>query len=938
MRLLQYDNDGDFSLTEFYENDIPNYGILSHRWGAEEVTYNDVLNGMGKSKAGYGKIQFCGEQARRDGLQYFWVDTCCIDKSNAVELQEAINSMFRWYRDATKCYVHLGDVSWRRIDSADGSNKAWVSAFRKSAWFSRAWTLQELIAPASVDFFSREGELLGNKASLERTICQITSIPASALRGSPLSAFSVEERLSWAASRQTFHQEDKAYSILGIFDVHLPLIYGEGGRNAFRRLQKEILYNENRNRTSSHDADWADLLKTEFDENRGSGSDANSDIASIFSDGASSASSASTASLNPVQTAGIREVSQALLSQEILKALYNTAIRNIGRRKARAHIRGFLKEYGRNLLKETSNRSLEIQAAKFVQELAGRIADEISWSIAGFEEEIWSQKPDLAKKDLDNWLSSLQPQSVNAKKELRSLDPEAAADRMLEEEYDSDEELDSDLQFPSIDKVKGFLLNSEAFGTLVEAMRTWLKVDGSQSGDVEKPEPGKSDVLGQSVGNIVVHTNTEQVTQETPPNPAASGPDEIPIEHSGKLSNKMKIDSQQGTAQEQKLRSIQDQNRRRDLISSLLEFWGISFFFYDLVELFLPLVRPGYKRLRWRCSCNTALWGDFAVDDDHDLDQLKQDLSWWSVPVTQQNPSRDISMSQPNADSATGGPGIVHPGSMNLTGPSLGLQGVQPASPGRQRLKDVSDSSLPGTAHVVNIAFSPKFFEVCINIGNHAIDHHEINISHISSDGELFEMIWDKYNLSRGIGLRRFFLRPRSVDFVMFSVSRRTQYGAGIHKKPDEFPPQKELDEKRYHYLCPKIRMPVNVFLHYLHRARWNIWGEHTEDTWLQRLPKKLDESVVAKVQEDDATNQQDEQEALKDPNLAFGWGVHIIDGPNHSVLSLLLAIGVAFAFVISGMVVGFAKTQEQGFGVGSFLLAILAGIMAAVYFQLQDQ
>jgi hypothetical protein len=90
MRLLQYNNDGDFSLSEFFEGDIPKkYAMLAHRWGAEEVTLADLTKGNGKKMAGYGKIEFCGEQARRDGLQYFWVDTCCIDKTNAVELQEA---------------------------------------------------------------------------------------------------------------------------------------------------------------------------------------------------------------------------------------------------------------------------------------------------------------------------------------------------------------------------------------------------------------------------------------------------------------------------------------------------------------------------------------------------------------------------------------------------------------------------------------------------------------------------------------------------------------------------------------------------------------------------------------------------------------------------------------------------------------------------------
>jgi hypothetical protein len=241
MRLLQYNNNGDFSLTEFFEGNIPQkYAILSHRWGSEEVTFADLKNDNYKEMAGYGKMQFCGEQAKRDGLQYFWVDTCCIDKSNAVELQEAINSMFRWYRDATKCYVYLPDVSRPQNDSADGSSEAWKWTFRKSEWFSRGWTLQELIAPASVDFFSKEGELLGNKASLEQNICEITGIPASALRGSPLSAFTVDERLSWAASRKTFRQEDKAYSLLGIFDVNMSLIYSEGKENAFRRLKRKI--------------------------------------------------------------------------------------------------------------------------------------------------------------------------------------------------------------------------------------------------------------------------------------------------------------------------------------------------------------------------------------------------------------------------------------------------------------------------------------------------------------------------------------------------------------------------------------------------------------------------------------------------------------------------------------------------------------------------
>jgi hypothetical protein len=191
--------------------------------------------------AGYRKIQFCGEQARLDGLPYFWVDTCCIDKSSSAELQEAINSMFRWYQNAAKCYVYLSDVSTRKRKASDRSSEyTWESAFLGSRWFTRGWTLQELLAPRSVEFFSQEGKRLGDKRTLERQVRERTGITVSALQGTPLSQFGVDERLSWAENRQTTCEEDKAYSLLGIFNVYMPLIYGEGRDNALARLQEEI--------------------------------------------------------------------------------------------------------------------------------------------------------------------------------------------------------------------------------------------------------------------------------------------------------------------------------------------------------------------------------------------------------------------------------------------------------------------------------------------------------------------------------------------------------------------------------------------------------------------------------------------------------------------------------------------------------------------------
>lgn len=243
MRLLQVDENSELSLTDDLIDNIPPYAILSHTWGQdyEEVDFKDLTTGPRKSKAGYKKLRFCVEQAARDGLQYVWVDTCCIDKSNSTELQEAINSMFAWYQNAAKCYVYLSDVSITKRKASDLSSEfTWEPAFRASRWFTRGWTLQELLAPASVEFFSRECTRLGDKRTLERQIHDITGIAVPALRGTPLSAFSVEERMSWAKTRQTKRTEDKAYSLLGIFNVHMPLIYSEGAENALYRLQEEI--------------------------------------------------------------------------------------------------------------------------------------------------------------------------------------------------------------------------------------------------------------------------------------------------------------------------------------------------------------------------------------------------------------------------------------------------------------------------------------------------------------------------------------------------------------------------------------------------------------------------------------------------------------------------------------------------------------------------
>jgi hypothetical protein len=186
----------------------------------------------GKGKAGYQKLLFLKDKAVGHNLAHAWADTCCIDKSDQVELQHSLNSMFSWYQRSVRCYVYLQDVP--------NSDTGWEDLFRKSRWFTRGWTLQELIAPSSVEFFSQDGSRLGDKKSLETEIHEITGISREALRGQPLSGFTKIELLSWTNGRQTKVKEDEVYSLFGIFGVTMTMNYGEGSQSAYRRLFEQV--------------------------------------------------------------------------------------------------------------------------------------------------------------------------------------------------------------------------------------------------------------------------------------------------------------------------------------------------------------------------------------------------------------------------------------------------------------------------------------------------------------------------------------------------------------------------------------------------------------------------------------------------------------------------------------------------------------------------
>ena len=232
MRLVNAEN---YEFEEFdNEFNTPKYAILSHRWEEDEVTYQDAVNiGLQHlNKKGIKKIEQCRQKTLAFDLRYFWVDTCCIDKTSSAELSEAINSMFRWYQRAEVCFAYLADIAEQ-------------NAIQHSLWFTRAWTLQELLAPELVVFYGQEWQLLGTKSDFADVIAGYRGIPQDVLKYEVnMYALPVAQRMSWARRRSSRRVEDIAYSLLGVFDVNMPLLYGEGDK-AFHRLQEEIIKQHN---------------------------------------------------------------------------------------------------------------------------------------------------------------------------------------------------------------------------------------------------------------------------------------------------------------------------------------------------------------------------------------------------------------------------------------------------------------------------------------------------------------------------------------------------------------------------------------------------------------------------------------------------------------------------------------------------------------------
>lgn len=249
MRLFHLQNEA-FQLKQFSSPATrPAYAILSHRWrDGEEILFEDIkhLHSSGNNKSGVQKIRNCEALVRREhGVNAFWIDTCCINKDSSAELQEAINSMYRWYRDAEVCYAYLDDVD-AHLNSFDSNVASELeSRIRASEWFTRSWTLQELIAPRKVVFYDRNWQFLGTRDDLPHLFSSITGVPIPLLRGETVpSDYSIAQRMSWAAHRRASRVEDESYSMIGLFNVSMSMLYGEDTL-AFYRLQEEIIKSTN---------------------------------------------------------------------------------------------------------------------------------------------------------------------------------------------------------------------------------------------------------------------------------------------------------------------------------------------------------------------------------------------------------------------------------------------------------------------------------------------------------------------------------------------------------------------------------------------------------------------------------------------------------------------------------------------------------------------
>ncbi|KAF4458375.1 HET domain-containing [Fusarium albosuccineum] len=604
---------------EQFSRPCPPYAVVSHTWGDEEVGYHDFRELQKcREKRGWLKIEAACKEATKLGLDYVWIDTACIDKSSSAELQEAVNSMWRWFYDATVCLVYLDDVDADSVSSTD---------LRHARWFKRGWTLMELLAPARCQFFNRQWDLIGEKSDnrLCDTISSVTGIPGEYLRDRDLvhKKATIAERIKWAENRETTRIEDKAYCLLGLLDVNMPLLYGEQEK-AFSRLKLELeRSHEDAAKVAAFDerVRLADIESTVMPNVDDEGSvTTDHEPEDIFSAGGSTTSSMS--SVNPVATSAIRVITQVLLGDDSLKHIYDVAIQKTDQRKFRRHVRGFLGQYAGHLERESTSHR-EFQASKFLGRYLGRIADEIRWAIAGFEEYSRQQAESSDRAFLGKYLSDTTP---------RGVPPNPRKTEEVEDTAEDDEPEPplQDVQLSAtIEELEHFLLEGPPFRSLLQQMQSWLGLrDDDLPGD-PSPEKGvreqAHDTREEHIGESTETDDSDKEDSDEPtledtgalPTPLVTGegvgePDQHDVETSQVLIDHAIPDTASTEANTAGWRSETLQAVARPL----------KYYLYDLLELFRSPAPRGYRRLRWKCTCGEKLMADFKDEDDDALNNL----------------------------------------------------------------------------------------------------------------------------------------------------------------------------------------------------------------------------------------------------------------------------------------------------------------------------
>ena len=498
----------DFHFEEFFDDDVPDYVILSHRWWSqkEEMTYRDFLDGMKRETKGYAKICALCDKALSHKYEWVWIDTCCLDNTSSAELTEAINSMFGWYQNAVECYVYLYDVTWvETLDQSASTSLSSISeprvlgspasrqSFRNSDWHTRGWALQDLLAPSGdkVLFYDRDWYFIGRRVDLAADIASATGIAAKYLLESSLHEANAATKLRWAASRRCSRKEDNSYCLLGIFGLNMPLIYGEGA-NAFLRLQQEIWKKTNdkslfswmtqdgqRGKAPPAGASWREItaafaptlaaFKYDLDPIVASGD--SEDVASMMSaDSWASTATGSSATLVGEALAAAEEFVEILRRDGNLNQIFSAAMNHVTLEELKRKIQELLKIYSIDLQQEASN-GLQKEAVALVRRrrayIAYRICQSYDMSAGRYEDQfaqIMQQDPDIHAR-LEEYARTKSRADVEYEP-IEDLDTVDTGERLGSGPPSEDEP--EQLEPTDLDRVKAFMVESAAYERLIQ--------------------------------------------------------------------------------------------------------------------------------------------------------------------------------------------------------------------------------------------------------------------------------------------------------------------------------------------------------------------------------------------------------------------------------------------------------------------------------------